>query len=42
MYEGMYGSARGLGFFAILMTVIITPIAGIISIFIECNTLYYL
>ena len=40
MYEGMYGSARGLGFFAILMTVIITPIAGIISIFIEAAILY--
>src|SRR5574344_825119 len=34
MYEGMFGSSRGLGFFTILMTVIITPITGIISIFI--------
>ncbi|WP_292387725.1 YIP1 family protein [Methanosarcina sp. UBA5] len=40
MYEGMYGSMRGLGFFAILMTVIITPIAGIISLFIEAAILY--
>jgi hypothetical protein len=40
MYEGMYGSVRGLGFFAILMTVIITPIAGIISLFIEAAILY--
>ncbi|HII91125.1 MAG TPA: hypothetical protein HA262_02880 [Methanosarcina sp.] len=38
MYEGMYG--RELGFFAILMTVIITPIAGIISLFIEAAILY--
>lgn len=40
MYEGMYGSVRELGFFAILMTVIITPIAGIISLFIEAAILY--
>lgn len=40
MYNGMYGGMRGLGFFAILMTVIITPIAGIISLFIEAAILY--
>lgn len=40
MYEGMYGSARGFGFFAVLMTLIITPIAGIISLFIEAAILY--
>jgi len=40
MYEGMYGSVRELGFFAVLMTVIITPIAGIISLFIEAAILY--
>ena len=40
MYEGMFGSSRGLGFFTILMTVIITPIAGIISLFIEAAILY--
>jgi hypothetical protein len=40
MYDGMYGDARGLGFFAILMSVIITPIAGIISLFIEAAILY--
>ena len=38
--NGMYGSARGLGFFAILVTVIIAPIAGIISLFIEAALLY--
>lgn len=40
MYDGMYGGARGFGFFAILMTVIFTPIAGIISLFIEAAILY--
>lgn len=35
MYNGMHGGAGGFGFFAILMTVIITPIAGIIYLFIE-------
>ncbi|MGB9940884.1 YIP1 family protein [Methanosarcina sp.] len=40
MYDGMYGSAGEFGFFAILMTVIITPIAGIISLFIEAAILY--
>ncbi|MDD3873142.1 MAG: YIP1 family protein [Methanosarcina sp.] len=40
MYNGMYGEARGFGFFTILMTVIITPIAGIISLFIEAAILY--
>lgn len=40
MYDGMYGSVKGLGFFAILMTVILTPIAGIISLFIEAAILY--
>ena len=40
MYGGMYGGARELGFFAILMTLIITPIAGIISLFIEAAILY--
>lgn len=42
MYGGMYSSARSFGFFAILMTVIISPIAGIISIFIESAILYVL
>jgi hypothetical protein len=40
MYNEMYGSAREVGFFTILMTVIITPIAGIISLFIEAAILY--
>ena len=40
MYDGMYGEVRGLGFFAILMSVIITPIIGIISLFIEAAILY--
>ncbi|HEY3363078.1 MAG TPA: YIP1 family protein [Methanosarcina sp.] len=40
MYNSMYGGMRGFGFFAILMTVIITPIAGIISLFIEAAILY--
>lgn len=40
MYNGMYGGMRGLGFFAILMVVIVTPIAGIISLFIEAAILY--
>lgn len=40
MYDGMYDGARGFGFFAILMTVIFTPIAGIISLFIEAAILY--
>jgi hypothetical protein len=35
----MYGGAREFGFFAVLMTVIITPIAGIISLFIEAAIL---
>jgi hypothetical protein len=35
MYNGMHGGAGGFGFFAILMTMIITPIAGIIYLFIE-------
>ncbi|RXA19796.1 hypothetical protein EQO05_08120 [Methanosarcina sp. MSH10X1] len=40
MYDDMYGDTRGLGFYAILMSVIITPIAGIISLFIEAAILY--
>jgi hypothetical protein len=40
MYGGMYGGAKELGFFAILMTLIITPIVGIISLFIEAAILY--
>ncbi len=40
MMEGMYGGAKESGFFAILMTLIITPIAGIISLFIEAAILY--
>ncbi|HEX3012649.1 MAG TPA: YIP1 family protein [Methanobacterium sp.] len=40
MYNSMYGGMRGFGFFAILMTVIITPIAGITSLFIESAILY--
>ncbi len=40
MYGGMYSGARELGFFAILVTLIITPIAGIISLFIEAAILY--
>ena len=40
MYNSMYGGMRGFGFFAILMTVIITPTAGIISLFIESAILY--
>lgn len=40
MYGGMYGGAKESGFFAILMTLIITPIAGIISLFIEAAILY--
>jgi hypothetical protein len=40
MYNGMHGDAGDFGFFAILMTVIITPIAGIISLFIEAAILY--
>lgn len=42
MYGGMYSSARSFGFLAILMTVIISPIAGVISIFIESAILYVL
>lgn len=40
MYNGMYGDVGGFGFFGLLMTVIITPIAGIISLFIEAAILY--
>lgn len=40
MYGGMHGGAGDFGFFAVLMTVIITPIAGIISLFIEAAILY--
>jgi len=40
MYNGMYGGAREFGFFAILSTVVFTPIAGIISLFIEAAILY--
>jgi hypothetical protein len=40
MYNGMYGAVRGFGFLAILMTVIITSIGGIISLFIEAAILY--
>ncbi len=42
MYGGMYGGSGELGFFTILMTLIITPIAGIISLHRSCNTLHYL
>lgn len=40
MYRGIYGGVRGFGFLAIFMTVIITPIGGIISLFIEAAILY--
>jgi hypothetical protein len=40
MYGGTYGNARGFSLFAILATVIITPIVGIISLFIEAAILY--
>lgn len=40
MYNGMHGGTGDFSFFTILMTVIITPIAGIISIFIEAAILY--
>ena len=40
MYRGIYGGVREFGFLAILMTVIITPIGGIISLFIEAAILY--
>jgi hypothetical protein len=39
-YGGMYNGVGEFGFFAVLMTVIITPIAGIISLFIEAAILY--
>ncbi len=39
-YGGMYGNVGEFGLFAILMTLIITPIAGIISLFIEAAILY--
>ena len=42
MYSGIYSSVRSFGFLVILMTVIISPIAGIISIFIEAAILYVL
>lgn len=40
VYNGMYGGVREFGFFAVLVTVIIAPIAGIISLFIEAAILY--
>lgn len=40
MYGGMYGDTGGFSFFAILTTVIMLPIVGIISLFIEAAILY--
>jgi hypothetical protein len=40
MYGGMYGGVREFSFFAVLITLIMTPIAGIISLFIEAAILY--
>lgn len=40
MYDGMYGGFGGFSFLAVIMNVVIIPIVGIISLFIEAAILY--